>query len=251
MLKIATVPYLDRYQLLAWLFIGLAIGGALLTVFFPPVIPFIVSLPYLSFLAGVSVPLLGLMAGAAMALVTTSFAAVIIALLTKPSKGYRKLDDKVDSKEVGALATTSSALSLQQVGGQKAVVDETKHQPAIAASARDLTEVLAVSKPLFVKLDQGQIKVTLGYFCFPGYKNAELVLSPGQTSKEFFGLTVTYNKNGTFAIDLIDVIFGEFHQVKLGEQDDIIFDAGRVRAKLPANVTCQVTYKQAQASLAL
>lgn len=72
-----------HYTLLSFLIIGLGVTSALTLILFPPAVTFLLSLPLLSILSGISLPWLAVIAGATVGLLTTLITAGITWIATR------------------------------------------------------------------------------------------------------------------------------------------------------------------------
>lgn len=204
--KLNIAPMLNRYQPLAWMIIGLALSCAATLVFVPTILPVILSLPYLSILANLSVPLLRVIAGSIVALIGILIAVPIITLATAPS---------LNKRENLALSNdTKTAL----------------HRPQI-------TEAHTASIGDFTKLYMQDDKISVEHtFTTKSSTMHKFALCKDQSMECLGGLEIEYRHDKKFNIYLNNQN-SEFekHSLKIGNQSIVIVN-GVVEDKLTDNI---------------
>lgn len=107
----------DRYSLISLAIIGAAIASALAVVFFPPVAPFILGLPYLGFLASLSMPLLATVTGVTVGVLLTALTSMITLFATVPEVAHFNIEAKEpaikDTKDTEPLLTFAKSPEAQ------------------------------------------------------------------------------------------------------------------------------------------
>lgn len=132
-----------RYSLLSFFIIGLGVASALTLVFFPPVMPFLLSLPMLSTLSGMSIPWLAVIAGTAVGLLATLIIGSITWLATRKTNIHSDAADFHDDKETPLIAATDQGQSQQA-------------QAALAVTSKPLFVLTSLPKIMILDVTEGK-----------------------------------------------------------------------------------------------
>lgn len=203
----------DRHLLLSVLVIGLAIGGAMALLFLPPLVTFLLSLPYLSVLAGLSAPLLATITGLFVLSLSTAFAAIVTALVTTAPKpiDIESNSDSREGEDVPYLLNSAAA------------------QPQQGEVLGQFTEVLQKEMPVLIE----HTFTTVNSF------TQKCSIHKGG-SRDLNGLSVYYRNSGKFDIYVTEDRFQSVtHTIKIGADVMVIRD-NKIDSEIPGHVSVKI-----------